>query len=207
MAEEGVVSVVTCDQLSGATVSVTVGQGTGFDQAEVERDALLFAADEKQSAAERDIYCIDHTDLGIAAKEGYAATEAAASLLAQRCPSFAKSRRLMELDDAHGPPTVGTEGWLDPNVLMAMAEDKSDVCGDRARLAACFAVTDDESPDLAVINACYAVTEEKGSTSTNAPVEPLVAAGSGAAEPKRSWKGILQARDDPCGTHTFARRS
>ena len=80
---------------------------------------------------------------------------------------------------------------------MAMAEDKSDACGDRARLAACFAVTDDESPDLAVINACYAMTEERGSTSTNAPVEPLVAAGSGAAEPKRSWKGILQARDDP----------
>jgi len=39
----------------------------------------------------------------------------------------------MELDDAHGPPTVGTEGWLDPFIFNAMAEDKSEVCGDRAR--------------------------------------------------------------------------
>ena len=64
-------AVVTYDQLFGATVSVTVGQGTGFDQAEVERDALLIAADEQQSAAELHLYCIDHTDFGIAAKEGY----------------------------------------------------------------------------------------------------------------------------------------
>ena len=69
----------------------------------------------------------------------------------------------MGLDEVHGPPAVGTEGWLDPYVSDAMAEDRSDVCGDRARLAACFAVTDDESSDLALINACYAVTEGRDS--------------------------------------------
>ena len=80
--------------------------------------------------------------------------------------------------------------------------NKSEVWGDRARLAACFAVTDDDSADFAVINACYAVTEEMGSTAIDAPVAPLVTACPAAAEPKRSWTSIKKARDDPMwGTH------
>jgi hypothetical protein len=103
----------------------------------------------------------------------------------------------MGLDEVHGPPAVGTEGWLDPYVSDAMAVDRSDVCGDRARLAACFAVTDDESPDLAVINACYAVTEGRDSTSNNEPALNSDAANPTTSDPKRSWTSIKKARDDP----------
>ena len=87
----------------------TVGQGTGYDAVEAERDIEFMALMDQKEATELENDCTDQTAFGKAAEDGQSATEAAAALLAQSCPSLAKSRRLMELDDAHGPPTVGTE--------------------------------------------------------------------------------------------------